>query len=268
VPYRIDIERIDESGLLRLLDLGAIDIESSREGPGAAVLMPDAVSPQDVAEVLGLARVSVSAVTGRDADSVWMLSHQPVRIGRLRFVPATRADVVPAPGVLRMLDTAAFGTGRHPTTALCVEVIDDLVSTTPPTSMLDVGTGSGVLALAALAHGVPHVVAIDIDGEAVRTAVAHARLNGLATRLHAVHADLTALRGRWPLVVANVLAAPLVEMAPRLTACVGHGGELVLSGIPSAVSEDVARAYRHLGMHLVDVRTRAGWVALVLRASW
>lgn len=268
MPYRIDIERIDEPGLLRLLDLGALDVESSGEGHAAAALMPDAVSPHNLAQVLGVARVTVSAAAGRDADSVWMLSPQPVRLGRLRLVPATRADVTPAPGDLRMLDTAAFGTGRHPTTALCVEIIEDLVDTLPTRRMLDVGTGSGVLALAALAHGVPRVVAIDIDGDAVRTAVANAQLNGLATRLCAVHADLTALHGRWPLVVANVLAAPLIEMAPRLSACVGHAGHLLLSGIPSAVHEDVARAYRHLGMHLRDVRTRAGWVALVLRASW
>jgi ribosomal protein L11 methyltransferase len=268
VPYRIDIEQIDEAGLLRLLDLGALDIESSGEGRAAAALMPDSVTPQEVAHVLGVAHVSVSAAAGRDADSVWMLASQPVRLGRLRLVPATRADIAPAPGALRMLDAAAFGTGRHPTTALCVEIIEDLVHATPITRMLDVGTGSGVLALAALAHGVSHAVAIDIDGDAVRTAVANARLNGLAARLSAVHADLTALRGRWPLVVANVLAAPLVEMAPQLTACVGHTGQLLLSGIPSAVHEDVARAYRHRGMHLIDARARAGWVALVLRASW
>lgn len=268
MPYRIDVERIDEAGLLRLIDLAPLDIESSGEGRSVAALMPDAVSPQQVAQVLGVAQVSVSAAAGRDADSVWMLSPQPVRLGRLRLVPAARTDVVAAPGDLRMLDTAAFGTGRHPTTALCVELLEEFADAAPAARMLDVGTGSGVLALAALAHGVPRVVAIDIDADAVRTAVANARLNGLATRLCAVHADLMALRGRWPLVVANVLAAPLIEMAPRLSGCVGHAGQLLLSGIPSAVHEDVARAYRHLGMHLVDVRARAGWAALVLRASW
>lgn len=268
MPYRIDLERFDEPALLRLIALGALDIETSGVDGRAAALMPDAVSPQAVAQVLGVAEVHVGAAAGRDADSVWLLSPQPVRLGRLRLVPANRVAVVPAPGDLRMLDTAAFGTGHHPTSALCVEVIDDLVQATPITQMLDVGTGSGVLALAALALGVPHAVAIDIDGEAIRTAVANARLNGMARRLSAVHADVSALRGRWPLVVANVLAAPLVEMAPRLTACVGHGGQLLLSGIPSAVQDDVGRAYRHLGMHLVDVRTRGGWVAVMLRASW
>jgi len=268
VPYRIDVTPIDEAGLLRLLDLGALDVESSGGSRGAAALMPDAVSLQEVAQALGVGQISVSAAVGRDADSVWTLSARPVRVGRVRLVPATRADVAPAPGDLRMLDTAAFGTGRHPTTALCVEILEDLLHATPPRVMLDVGTGSGVLALAALAHGVPRAVAIDIDGGAVRTAVGNARLNGLASRMYVVHGDLPALRGRWPLVVANVLAAPLIEMAPRLTACVSHAGHLLLSGIPSAVRDDVARAYRHLGMHLLEERARAGWVALLLRASW
>lgn len=161
MPYRFDTERNDEAGLLRLLDLGALD-----ESRAAAALMPDAVSPQEVARVPGVANVSVSAAAGRDANSVWMLSPQPVRLGRLRLVPATRADVVPAPGDLRLLDTAAFGTGCHPTTALCVEIIEDLLHATPITRMLDVAAGSGVLALAALAHGVPRAVAIDIDERA------------------------------------------------------------------------------------------------------
>jgi ribosomal protein L11 methyltransferase len=74
--------------------------------------------------------------------------------------------------------------------------------------------------------------------------------------------------GTWPLVLANVLAAPLVEMAPALVRRVGHHGQLVLSGIPASVEGDVDRAYRQLGMRRVGVRTRAGWVALLLHASW
>lgn len=268
MPYRIDVTGVDEPTLLRLVDLGALDVEfSAQEGSGAA-LLPDGVSPEDVARRLGLARVHVSSAAGRDADSVWSLSPRAVRIGRLRLVPAATTPDVPAPGDLRMLDTAAFGTGRHPTTALCAEMLVDLLEAMPVTRMLDVGTGSGVLALVALAHGVPRVVAVDIDGHAVRVAAANAQLNGMASRLLAVHADSEALRGRWPLVVANVLAAPLIEMAPRLTACVAHQGLLLLSGIPIALQDEVARAYRHLGMSLADERSSGGWVAMTFRASW
>jgi len=72
----------------------------------------------------------------------------------------------------------------------------------------------------------------------------------------------------WPLVVANILAAPLIEMAPALVRRVGRRGRLVLSGIPSSVEPDVDQAYRRLGMRRVDVRSRAGWIALLMQASW
>ena len=76
------------------------------------------------------------------------------------------------------------------------------------------------------------------------------------------------MTGRWPLVLANILDAPLIEMASTLSRRVGHRGRLVLSGIPSSVEPDVHRAYRHLGMRQVAATTRAGWVALVMQASW
>jgi ribosomal protein L11 methyltransferase len=125
-----------------------------------------------------------------------------------------------------------------------------------------------VLALAALALGVPRALGIDIEDEALRAAADNARLNGCDDRLQLLRGGPEAVSGAWPLVLANVLAAPLIEMAPALVRRVGHHGQLVLSGIPGAVEPDVARAYRHLGMRLVDVRSRGGWVALTLRASW
>ena len=74
--------------------------------------------------------------------------------------------------------------------------------------------------------------------------------------------------GTWPLVLANVLAAPLIEMAPALVRRVGHHGRLVLSGIPASVERNVDESYRRLGMRRVGGKSRAGWVAIVLQASW
>ena len=74
--------------------------------------------------------------------------------------------------------------------------------------------------------------------------------------------------GRYRTVLANILAAPLIEMAPALVRRVAHHGRLVLSGIPLSVEHQVGKAYRDLGMHLVDVKSRAGWVGIVLQASW
>ncbi len=263
MPYRVDFTHADQAALLRLLDLGVCDVDLGGDGRGAAIV-PERVAPADVARVLGTSEIAVSEATGRDADSVWILGPRAARLGRVRVVPASTASASREPGDIRLIDTPAFGTGLHATTALCVEMIDDLLRVSRVEAMLDVGTGSGVLALAALVLGVPHAVAIDVDADAARAARDNARENGLAGRLHAVHGGLDPIAGRWPLVVANVLAAPLIDMAPALAGRVGHQGWLILSGIQAGLQPDVERAYRRVGMHLMEVRVRAGWVAILV----
>jgi ribosomal protein L11 methyltransferase len=161
-----------------------------------------------------------------------------------------------------------FGTGLHPTTALCLELLEELVPQDSPSGVLDVGTGSGVLAIAALVLGVPRAMAIDIDPEAVRVAADNARRNGVGDRLEVSHGGPDELTDAWPLVLANVLAAPLIEMAPVLVRRVAHRGQLVLSGIPQSVDEEVVRAFRRLGMWHARTSARGGWAAVLLRASW
>jgi ribosomal protein L11 methyltransferase len=264
MPYRIDIHAAPAGTLERLIDLGALDVEAS-PGGGVAALVPDNVAPREVASALGTDAIVASPAIGRDAGSVWILSPRPARAGRIRILPAHAA---PEPGALRLLDSPAFGTGLHPTTALCLEALDEEVQHEGTGAVLDVGTGSGILALGALLLGVPHATAIDLEAEALRDAAANARLNGLDARLHLVHGSADAVEGVWPLVLANVLAAPLIEMAPALVRRVGHRGRVVLSGIPSSLEAEVRQAYRHRGMHDLRVTSRAGWIALVMQASW
>ena len=264
MPYRVDLRNVSSDALDRLIDLGAIDAESSHDGALAA-LMPDSISPEKVASALAAGEMSVSPAEGRDADSVWLLSPRPIQIGRVRIVPADHEADVDA---VRLIDAGAFGTGRHPTTALCLEALAEALQTDRPGAVLDVGTGSGVLALAALKMGVPRALGIDIDEDALRVAAANARINGLEECLHLALGGPETVTGAWPLVLANVLAAPLIEMAPALVRRVGHQGRLVLSGIPSSAEQDVDAAYRRLGMRRMRVTSNGGWVALVLTASW
>src|SRR4030095_16711579 len=105
---------------------------------------------------------------------VWVLSRRPIHVGRLRIVPA---HLDAAPGDLRLVDASAFCSGLPPATVLCLEAIEAAITIATPWSMLDVGIGSGVLALAALILGVPHVMGIDIDEEALRVAGGHAPVN-------------------------------------------------------------------------------------------
>ena len=264
MPYRIDIRDPGDHVLDRLVALGALDVEMVSPGRMAA-LVPDSVTREQLTRELGIDDIAVSPATGRDNGSVWVLTPWPVRVGSLRIVPA---HLEAWPGDLRLLDSPAFGTGLHATTALCLEAIEERVTIAPPDAVLDVGTGSGVLALAALTLGVRCALAIDVDDQALRTATDNARLNELESRLNVAHGGPETVTGTWPLVLANILAAPLIEMAPALVRRVGHLGELVLSGIPRSAEREVTQAYVHLGMRRIHVRSRAGWMALTLRASW
>jgi ribosomal protein L11 methyltransferase len=227
--------------------------------------MPDNVSPGEIERVLGIADIVVSTATGRDADSVWILSPRSFRAGRLRIVPA---HVDSEPDALKLMDAAAFGTGLHPTTALCLEALDEAMQRAVPNAVLDVGTGSGVLALAALIRGVPRATGTDIDDEALRVAAENARINGLHDRLQLTRGGPEAADGTWPLVLANILPATLMDFAPVLVRRVGHRGQVVLSGFPVTLEPDVSRVYRRLGMRPVDVKSSADWSVVVLQASW
>jgi len=209
--------------------------------------------------------VGVSSAVARDNGSVWLLSPRPIRIGKILFVPSNAAA---PPDSIRLIESAAFGTGHHPTTALCIEALEEAVSMDRPDCILDVGTGSGILALAALKLGVPRAVGLDIDADALKTAAENARLNHVEDRLQLVCGSPDGLDGVWPLVVANVLAAPLIEMAPSLVRRIAPRGTLILSGIPSSLESDVAKPYQRSGMRIIRSESRSGWTMLVAQVSW
>jgi ribosomal protein L11 methyltransferase len=263
VPYRIDISSPPDDALDRLVRLGALDIEVVHGG--LAAIIPDGVTPDAVAGALGSASVIVSPAVARDNGSVWLLSLHSVRIGNVLIA---QPDAVAPSKALRLTDSMAFGTGHHPTTALCLEALHEALQITVPDSVLDVGTGSGVLALAALMLGVPRAVGLDLDADALGIAAENARLNNLSDRLELVLGGPGIVDGCWPLVMANVLAAPLIEMAPALVQRVACRGRLILSGIPPSLESEVTETYQRLGMRPVHSETRAGWTVVVTQASW
>lgn len=263
MPYRIDIADPPDDALDLLIELGALDIEQL--AGGLAAILPDSVQPEAVALALRSASITVSPAQGRDNDSVWLLRTAPLRAGGILVVPPG----VDAPeGSLRLADSEAFGTGHHPTTALCLEVLAEIIAEDHPSSVLDVGTGSGILALAALLLGVDKATGIDIEPAALEAAAANARLNHLGRRLRLILGGPEAVEGAWPLVVANVLTAPLIEMAPMLVRRLGHRGRLILSGISTTLEAEVRQAYRHVGVNCTASQTRDGWIVLLGQASW
>ena len=185
---------------------------------------------------------------------------EPIEIGTLWVGPQWAA----APAgrtVVRLEPGLAFGSGRHPTTRLCLERL----AAAPPLGgdVVDYGCGSGILAVAAAALGARRVLAVDIDPQALEATAANARINGVSDRVSAVAADTAALDAEAgaSLVVANILAGPLIELAPVLGGMTGPGGGLALSGILEAQAAGVADAYR--GAFDIHTETsRDGWVRL------
>ncbi|HET9219567.1 MAG TPA: 50S ribosomal protein L11 methyltransferase [Terriglobia bacterium] len=251
MPYRIDISSPPSDALDLLVELGALDIEPANNG--LAAILPDSVTRDLLAIALGTTHFNVSPAVSRDNGSVWLLTQRPVRI---------------ASALLRLTDSTVFGSGHHPTTALCGEVLQERMSIAIPHSILDVGTGSGILALTTLIMGVPQAVGLDIDACALEVAARNASLNDVSHRLQLVLGGPDAVSGAWPLVVANILAAPLIEMAPVLVRRVESGGCLILSGISASLESEVRQIYVRLGMRHTRSVSRGGWTLLVFQPSW
>ncbi len=156
----------------------------------------------------------------------------------------------------------AFGSGGHSITVLALEALWD--EPLDGAFVLDVGTVSGVLAIAAVHRGAARVLATDIDPHALEVCTANAVANGVAARLLAVAEPVHAFATTFDTVVANMLAVTLRELAPDLTEVVVPGGSLVLSGMLDAQLDDVVAAFVETGCSLRAVRRRDGWVAAVL----
>jgi ribosomal protein L11 methyltransferase len=157
----------------------------------------------------------------------------------------------------------AFGTGAHPTTALCLDWLD--ANLTAGATVLDYGCGSGVLAIAALALGASRAWAVDNDPQALSATSANAALNRVSGRLF-VGAPESLPKVAVDVLVANILAAPLIELAPALTACLGRGGSLVLSGVLDHQAPRVMAAFAP-DFGAFDVDAVQGWARLTARRN-
>jgi ribosomal protein L11 methyltransferase len=153
----------------------------------------------------------------------------------------------------------AFGTGTHPTTALCLEWLDgqDLHDC----SVLDFGCGSGILAIAALLLGAPQAVGTDIDPQALEASRDNATRNGIEAARFPLYLPADLPPQQADVVVANILAGPLVALAPQLTSLVKHGGRLALSGILAEQADEVRDAYS-TAFDLDPTALKDGWVRI------
>ena len=178
----------------------------------------------------------------------------------------------PIPGgltAMRIDAAQAFGTGHHETTTGCLEAINLLLKRRKPRHMIDVGTGTGVLAIALAKRTKTPVIASDIDPISVTTTIANAEQNGVGKLILAVEATgmthpLIARSGPYDLIVANILAGPLMALAPAVGRAAQKGATIILSGILSHQARGVINAYARQGMTLTQKLQRKEWTTLML----
>lgn len=193
----------------------------------------------------------------------WKAHYAPLRIGPFLVLPSW-LDAPPEPGavVLRLDPGMAFGTGLHPTTQLCLVALSDLVG--PGSTVLDVGTGSGILGIGAALLGAGTVVGVDIDPRAAATAGENAQRNGVAMDIVAGSLEDVA-PGAFDVVLANLLAGTVAALAAQFSQRVRPGGALVASGVLEEQSGSVATALVSAGFEPARILPSGDWVALVAR---
>ncbi|WP_304641178.1 50S ribosomal protein L11 methyltransferase [Pseudomonas sp.] len=202
--------------------------------------------------------LQVETIEDQDWERSWMDNFQPMRFGeRLWIVPSWHQ--APDPGAVNLLldPGLAFGTGTHPTTALCLEWLDQ--AAVKGREVIDFGCGSGILAIAAILLGASHAVGTDIDPQAIEASRDNARRNGIADDRFDLYLPEAMPPAQADLLLANILAGPLVSLAPQLSRLVRPGGSLVLSGILAEQTEEILDAYRQ-DFLLDPVANRDGWI--------
>ena len=219
-------------------------------------------------QAFGLGEVGALRVrTVEDVDwtEAWREHYVPQRIGRVVIVPSWADEPIGDGEVAIILDPGmAFGTGLHPTTRGCLEMLQQV--TPMPLSVLDIGSGSGILGLAALRLGAERMAAMDTDALAVEATLQNATRNGLAERVSAWRGTLEAEPiGSYGLVLANLVAAVLIDLAPRLAAHLGPDGALVAGGIIEPRAREVLAALAEARLAVEARRDDGEWVTLLLR---
>ncbi|AJE04583.1 50S ribosomal protein L11 methyltransferase [Geobacter pickeringii] len=211
----------------------------------------------------------VAMIGEEDWATGWRQHFAPTRIGSHLVIKPTWEPFDSAPGdlVIELDPGMAFGTGTHPTTRLCLEALEEIAASlgAAPLEVLDVGTGSGILAIAAAKLGARRVVGTDIDPDAVVVAAENCAMNGVADAVELVTTPLEAIPGSFTVTLANILAEDLVRMAAELATTVAPGGFLVLSGILCEREEYVINGFVPTGLSFQSARHGGEWSCLVYR---
>lgn len=215
---------------------------------------------------LGKMEIETGGIDDENWAEYWKKDYKPFRLGKHMVVKpgweqyeAQQGDIV-----LEIDPGMAFGTGTHETTALCVELIEEYMQ--PGASVIDIGTGSGILAIAAIECGAGEALATDIDPLAVKVAAENVQRNGCAGKVEVRQGDLLEVVDRKAdVVVANIIADVICGLAAPAKTCVKEGGLFICSGIANEREEKVLAALHEAGYEEPDIRRKGEWVAMATR---
>ncbi len=213
---------------------------------------------------------TLTAVNSEDWSSSWKVHFKPLRVGKRLLIVPTWEEAVQLPGdlVVRIDPGMAFGTGGHETTRLCLELLEQVMECRDPISapsLLDLGTGSGILAMAASLLGAGRILALDIDPDAVEVARENLALNELSNSVECGTTPLESLAEHFDIILANILAEELVRLAPYLTERLSPGGALILSGILAEKEQLVRQGFASQPLKYSQTVCAGEWVAMLYR---
>ena len=277
-PYvHVDVapEEVDEASAL-LFELGAEGVEERDDGTlaksassGKVTLVASFSTRQDAEEAILELDKNLSPryeeIVGDAWRDAWKEHYRPFAIapGLVIRPPWEKYDAKPGEQVLELEPGRAFGTGLHETTRLVAQAIQKYAAEVQGKTVLDVGCGSGILALAAIVLGAERAVAVDVDQEAIDVTNENAQRNNLSAKIEASTTELADLHFMAPVVLANIEAKVLIPIAPVLERHVLPGGLLLLSGILVPQKDDVRSAYPD--MELLEAPDLGEWTLLALR---
>ena len=260
-----DLKESEETEVVRVKAYWALDEELEGKLQHLAVRL-DGLASNGIDK--GAGAVSWKAVADEDWAETWKEFFHTEKIGARTVIKPTWEEYEAKAGeiVVELDPGAAFGTGQHATTSLCIRALEDLVQ--PGMTVFDVGTGSGVLAIVAAKLGAKRVEAVDFDPVAVRIAAENVRQNGVANVVRTGQSDLLkSVEGKADLIIANIIADIIVRLFGEVEGSLAAGGTMLLSGIIEDRLPDVVEAATAHGFAVEKIEQEKGWAAVIVKGG-